>query len=407
MKGKNYELDLRLDQQDKKEDTMKRLLSMLLVVTLVALMATPAYAQVGQKEEAIDENVATTLAMLFVGSNLKDETSWNMKTDILDTVPLYNSENEISAYCIKLKTGVNSSGYVVVSADMTKPLIQEYSTECVPIFETQQFNASTARSLNGNNTVYYGGPLNYASKAVEVAQEENATNSVDVTELTKNNEKLIQEIVNTGTLAENQNGVQRAGKRISDPLEYLHELYPSWTFNNAGYYNMGENAIAPYLIKENNACAMYAISAILKYKLGNAYTFTSIKNTVLQLFRNSSFGKDNPSGDYYLENGEYTRFTNICLAHYGLRQSASSSLDAWGVGKIAISQNRPVMLNIWSAPGGNYSNHTVTAYAWTQFVTVSTNLHYQFFKVRDGYTTSNVGRYVYFGSMAPAYVTTV
>jgi len=170
---------------------------------------------------------------------------------------------------------------------------------------------------------------------------------------------------------------------------------------------MGENAIAPYLIKENNACAMYAISAILKYKLGNAYTFTSIKNTVLQLFRNSSFGKDNPSGDYYLENGEYTRFTNICLAHYGLRQSASSSLDAWGVGKIAISQNRPVMLNIWSAPGGNYSNHTVTAYAWTQFVTVSTNLNYQFFKVRDGYTTSNVGRYVYFGSMAPAYVTTV
>lgn len=95
VKGKNYELDLRLDQQDKKEDTMKRLLSMLLVVTLVALMATPAYAQVGQKEEAIDENVATTLAMLFVGSNLKDETSWNMKTDILDTVPLYNSENEI------------------------------------------------------------------------------------------------------------------------------------------------------------------------------------------------------------------------------------------------------------------------------------------------------------------------
>ena len=65
------------------------------------------------------------------------------------------------------------------------------------------------------------------------------------------------------------------------------------------------------------------------------------------------------------------------------------------------------MLNIWSAPGGNYSNHTVTAYAWTQFVTVSTNLNYQFFKVRDGYTTSNVGRYVYFDSMAPAYVTTV
>ena len=65
------------------------------------------------------------------------------------------------------------------------------------------------------------------------------------------------------------------------------------------------------------------------------------------------------------------------------------------------------MLNIWSAPGGNYSDHTVTAYAWTQFVTPSNNITYKFFKVKDGYTTSNVGRYVYVNSMAPSYVTTV
>ena len=400
--------------------TMKKVIAILLSISIMLSMTISTYAaspivDLGDTdtENVMDANIAATLAMLFVGANLEDVDSWTMKTRISSIDLLYDSEDNINAYCINFYTGNTDSGYIVISADVNAPLIQEYGTDCQPIYKTAEFNADTqmCAEQSGSEKVYYAGPMNYSKTPSSIDMQqvlENTVISNEEQDLEEGNLALINYISKTGTLADQYSAqYERSATRISDPLEYLKGLYPSWTFTNAGYYNMGENAIDPYYITETDACAMYAISAILKYHLGSGYSFSSIKNTVLQLFRNSSYSSGNATGNYYLDNGEYTGFTNLCLAHYGLSQTASSSLSAWAVGKSFISRNRPVMLNIWSAPGGNYSDHMVTAYAWTQFVTVSNNITYQFFKVRDGYTTNNVGRYVYFNSMAPAYVTTV
>lgn len=400
--------------------TMKKVIAILLAASMMLSGTVSAYAAAPgvdlsstDTENVMDANIAATLAMLFVGANLEDVDTWTMKTKISSIDELYDNEDNINAYCINFCTGNMDSGYVIISADVSAPLIQEYGTDCQPIYKTAEFTEDTHTSGKQIvcEKVYYAGPMSYSTAPNSIDTQQALENTVIDNEeenLIEGNLALIDYVSKTGTLAD-QSSAQNAksATRISDPLEYLKGLYPSWTFTNAGYYNMGDSAIAPYYITETNACAMYAISAILKYHLGSKYSFTSIKNTVLQLFKNSSYSDGNATGDYYLDNGEYKGFTNLCLAHYGLSQTASSSLSAWDIGKSFISRNRPVMLNIWSAPGGNYSDHTVTAYAWTQFVTVSNNITYKFFKVRDGYTTNNVGRYVYFNSMAPAYVTTV
>lgn len=402
---------------------MKRFISLLLSIALVFSFTFSVYAApskstpiTSDQEIPVTTQIAATLAMLFVGSNLENTDLWTMDTKISSVDPLFDNQGKITAYCINLETNSQATGYVVVSTDINEPLIQEYAMECPPIYKSSQFIAQTQTHLAslGGEKIYYSGPLNYstAPKVNQSLMEESSQFSASQTsDFHEKNLTLINEIKETGILDSSyfsrESKASRAGARISDPLDYLHSLYPSWTFSNAGYHNIGDTFIVSYYISENDACAMYAISAILKYHLGSAYSFYSIKNTVLQLFRNSSYSNGNASGNYYLDIGEYKGFTNLCLKHYGLSQTASSSMNSWSIGKSAISRNRPIMLNIWSAPGGNYSDHTVTAYAWTQFVTPSNNITYKFFKVKDGYTTSNVGRYVYVNSMAPSYVTTV
>ncbi len=395
---------------------MKKIIALFLSLVMTFTLVTPACAVDSSDKNDLDVGVAATLAMLFVGSNLDDVDTWTMETRISSVDTLYGNHGEQTAYCINLETNSQSTGYIVISANASDSLVQEYGVDCQPIYKSNQFREQIQIDLDGSNKhkIYYAGPMQYSDKPILKSAPEKPQKS-DINNEGKNlrekNLILLNEIRETGTLTQEyfvpETETMPLADRISDPLVYLKKLYPSWSFVNAGYYNMGESAIAPYYISETNACAMYAISAILKYHLGSAYSFNSIKNTVLQLFRNSSYSSGNATGNYYLDIGEYKGFTNLCLSHYGLDQTASSSMRSWSTGKSSISRNRPVMLNIWYAPGGNYSDHTVTAYAWTQFVTVSNNITYQFFKVRDGYTTSNVGRYVCFNSMKPSYVTTV
>ena len=77
---------------------------------------------------------------------------------------------------------------------------------------------------------------------------------------------------------------------------------------------------------------------------------------------------------------------------------------SWSSGKKEISNDRPILLNI--AYSEQYKDHTVTAYAWTQFDVEGEDMTFRFFKVRDGYTSSE-DRYVNFETVIGSYITRV
>ena len=68
----------------------KKIISMVLAVAMSTLMIIPTYAvspvesTFSNENIIIDENLASTVAALFVGSNLELEDAWTMKTGISD-----------------------------------------------------------------------------------------------------------------------------------------------------------------------------------------------------------------------------------------------------------------------------------------------------------------------------------
>lgn len=82
--------------------TRKRLLSfflaMALILTFSPISAAATYAP---EEHEIDEDVAVTIAMLFVWANI-GESEWNRKTTVDNIIPMYNNSDEVCAYCINL-----------------------------------------------------------------------------------------------------------------------------------------------------------------------------------------------------------------------------------------------------------------------------------------------------------------
>ena len=151
--------------------TRKRLLSfflaMALILTFSPISAAATYAP---EEHEIDEDVAVTIAMLFVWANI-GESEWNRKTTVDNIIPMYNNSDEVCAYCINLKNGSTNAGYIIVSTNLYEPLIQEYSdTESIDISDGLN-TESVSRSHLANNSdsrIYYYGPLNYSTSKMDV-----------------------------------------------------------------------------------------------------------------------------------------------------------------------------------------------------------------------------------------------
>ena len=409
----------------------KKIISMVLAVAMSTLMIIPTYAvspvesTFSNENIIIDENLASTVAALFVGSNLELEDAWTMKTGISDIELLFDGNDDVTAYCVKFYTGDKNTGYVIISADPSKPLIQEYSTGTAPVFETSQFienELSSKSTVNNENKIvrapvekiYYAGSMQYSTTPdiFDSVAPVNSQNNTESQELLESNLQLLTWISESGTLKDkypqDTTRPRLPVKHISDPLVYLKEAYPSWAFTNAGYHNIGENAIEPYDIIERNACAIYATAAIVKYHVGSRHSFTSIRDRALAIMREKSYYRGN--GDYYITNSQYIDFINTVIRYNVLVPTAHKAIAfAWDRGKQSISNNRPIMVNLWYAPGGNYSDHTVTAYAWTHFTANNgTSVLYRFFKVRDGDELEDA-RYVYMdtGALYPWYITII
>lgn len=193
---------------------------------------------------------------------------------------------------------------------------------------------------------------------------------------------------------------------IVDPIEYLETRYPNKTIKNAGYYNIGDNSIYGYRIKEWNACAVYGVAAIIHYYLPS-YSYNTIASHCEQIARDKGYAtlEYNDDGElewnYYIDLGNLAPFARECAAYYNLGKSISSSMLTWSTGTSEISNGRPILLSIWHSD--QYEDHTVTAFAWTSFQIVEVDIYMNFFKVKAGRVAAS--RYVCYQTVTGSFIT--
>ena len=335
----------------------------------------------------MDENVEQTIALLFVMCSM-DSNAWDERTTIKDTIPLYSLEGQVNAYCIVLKSGNRDCGYIIVSAKGNTSIIQEYSDASQPLFYEGHID-----SEYDNNRVLYLGPLNYES--IEITQlslpdENNIHNSEDIIFEDEDFYALIRYIRRTGMIT-------TENRYLSDPLVWLQSLYSTNDFYHVGSYSIPDYAIPSYTINNSlypgGACSIYGVSCILKYYLGNSYTFASVLSTCVSVAQTGWYANyNNGSWNYYIQLGSLQPFAQDCVDQYGLNIYVYSSYPfSWTTGVNEISNNRPFLYNV--AYSLEYEDHTVTSYGYDWYYITLTNSNMRFYKVRDGYT-ANESRYI-------------
>lgn len=309
-----------------------------------------------------------------------------------DVIPMYDQDQQVNAYCVLFETDGADTGYVIISTDINAPLVSEFSDHAQPAIAGPKTRSS------GNDTVYYGGPLNYGTDAAEIGLNNT---------LAENSDFAQQNISYLSAVSEAMAAepTPMAGDIIQNPVDYLKKMWPNYVFSNVDYDKIPDSTFPAYIINGENACAMYGIAALITFhcKSTDGISIEKRAEKIKQLAIENGYVKD--STNYYLDNGKYTPFGNLCLNTYGKTKMATlNSPFSWTSGKAEISRKRPILLNIWKANGGYYSDHTVAAYGWTVFDTKQDmRVAYNFFKVRDGYNTGD--RYVSCDSINFSYIT--
>lgn len=335
-----------------------------------------------EETEIVDADIAATIAMLFVIANM-EKTAWGEVTNISNIVPLYNNDDKINAYCVNLETNGKSTGYIVISTDLNMPLIQEYSDTEIAFVDTTEENGEYPRT-------YYYGPMKYSlsKEDIEFTSLASDTNDTDSYNYEKT-ENFIKMLRSTGVLSISAN---TRSTMISDPITYLRGKYPNSQFTLDDSASIGSNSIYGYVIAEWNACTVYATAAIVHYYC-YWYSYQEVVSDCLRIARErgyASYDEDQGEWNYYIQLGDTEDFVQECLNYYEYYATANSSLLTENVARNEINNGRPVLLNI--AISEQYSDHTVTAFAWEDYLVSHYDLLITFFGVKDGYTAGT--RYV-------------
>lgn len=279
-------------------------------------------------------------------------------------------------------------------------MIQEYSDQAIPVFEKAKTLTEYSISKPQSSKIYYYGPLQYGESKQNIDSE---VMTCSMPEYNHYNENL--------TLVSSLKGISKdisllsnsSSSYITSPYTYLQELRPGEGFQLDDSKYMLE--IDGYEIVGHNACSVYGVAVILTYHLKGTDGIgveTRAEKCKELAVKYGYATKDN----YYISVGSLKGFANKCLEYYNSTLTADSDLFyPWDSAKSEISNNRPVLINISSAPGSGYADHTVVAYGWSIYKNSSSD-EYRFYKVRDGYSKNEI-RYVDVERLSIYYITKI
>lgn len=351
--------------------TLTRSVAIVLVFCCFFTNLAPSVSAINTEPTSppISEEVATIVAAMLI-SGCIDETNWDEDVQFTSVTQLYDGNDAVTAYLISTASNGNA-GYVVVSADFSKPLILEFSDETSsPAFSDTDFVNSFSES--DNSYTHYTAPYSQSD-----------TESFDIA--------IVEAIEET---LQNTPAVTSSNGYCENPINYIKANFPGYSYSNYAYKNLDPKYqwITQYVINDYpylNSCVLHSTACIIKY-WRPSWSYSTILSECAQEYK-KMWPK---SSDYDVPLGSTSKFVQRMFDHYGFTSWKTGSIyqNTWTKGKAQIDAGNPFMLCI--ASGGNYINHAVTVFAWTTFKLQKGDLlgYKNFFKIQDGYATAS--RYI-------------
>lgn len=421
----------------------KRLMALILGITIVGQGFTGHALAEGSKNnittrvsseqvtyENFTKNEAGTAAIIFIANDIQNnsQSEWNENTEISNIETLYGYGSEISGYCIELKTGQKTAGYVIVSSDLNKKIIQEFSYSEMPFYKLSKKEKSANLSMEKNDSkilekskgekVVYLSPFSnyvgtqsesFKSSSINDKNEFNSEYSKRKNEATQKNidqnRELKKTLNETGVLnieewktGSTYDGQYKDGSYVVVNLtKYLNDKY------DGNYTQTGSKLLSPIWNHDQdnfgskNDCSLVSIAIISEYYKNNSS------------FSKSKIPAISDAYDDILEVGEKhgytpsggtnpTKIDNIVedsFSKWGYSFSASNSyVWSFNTFKSEIDSNRPCIFNIAT---GTYSNHTIVVSGYKQY-DVNNILGGKFLQVLDNWQSSK--RYIDYNEFA-------
>lgn len=411
----------------------KKILSIMIIITI---LCTSLFGQAifANNESGIDEIEvsnfdiaqvdAEKVSAVFLLSDLVNnpDSKWNIDCKIGDITPLYDFDNNVTAYSCQVANGSIDSGYIVVSASSDLSPIIEFSYESK---SPSNYVKSTLATQNNASVdkVYYTGGLDYSASlkdknnnvihkdfnnekinkknldnSFKIKKDKLKSNNEDWASLKKVNRNSLNLLFNTGNADNTTGGV------ISDPAAFLKNNIPTtntYTRDTANtklldyvgnwlqtdYERTGGIGSPSGNGVEN--CTLSSLSNILIYFSANG--FTKVPLDRLSIYRTVraeavKLGYTNTDG---ISVTKHNNLVDAVWKAFGYSDGSGTNDYLWDFYSVKskIDINRPVMLGCAS---GQYYNHTIAVRGYTNYKYGSTT--YMFLVVRDNWNSGD--RYI-------------
>lgn len=360
-----------------------------MVSTLTVAVGAVSPASEASQDGLIPENVAYIMATYFVrDAQTMEDSKWNDNTEISDTVTMYDTDGQVSAYSFELETNGKDAGYIVVSAyrDVESKIL-EFSDTAEPVYE--------ALDLVKEDTVVYTGGLNYFKK-------------VDAGRLISVDGNVVKSEEVSTPLQDSRDAMYRAQPQqpfattseIDDPVAWAKSEYGG-TFTATEWKNAFENYCKFRTmdtfsqvngVNYSNHCGPTAITNLLEI-VARYRGYSGVPyNNITQVF--SQVAQLGISKGYFINNvytgfDTSTAYVKECFSLYSINTSVTNKKINYNNVKTAINGYNPLFIALQSH--GIYGSHFVAGYAYTCFTNESGKVA-SFIKIADGWNSS--GRYL-------------
>lgn len=363
------------------------LLACALLLSLLAFNAGAVSNPNTSKETArtlIPENVATIIATYFLrDAQTIPDNAWSDNTSISNTVTMYDTTGDVSAYSFELETAGTDAGYIVVSAYPDTPnTILEFSETAEPVYK--QLTSSK------NDTIVYTGGLNYFKSVTS-----DSLLSVD---------GIIIDKQKVSTPLTDSRSVLSTDKRgtISDPFTWAENVYGG-TYTAKEWKNAFENYCQFRTTREFNTvngvsysghCGPTAITNLLeivaRYRNYNGVPYNDIASVFSKI---AEYGKsknyfENGIGTYFDDSASYIKESFSLFSIQTSTRTYDSNEITYNNIKSEINGYNPLLIGLYK--DDTYKDHFVAGYAYT--LLTGENKELAFVKIADGH--SSKGRYL-------------
>jgi hypothetical protein len=406
---------LQIKNRVKEVTTMKKLLSVILILSILLSSSSQIFAKNGGYEKAepfFSESEAADIALLFVLKNMDNSGTWNKNTMINKVYTLYDVDDAITGYTFCLNTDGNESGYICVSANEDEMPIQEFSFSGTPIFEesleegilsdveVNDFSGSNNKN-NRKGRIVYNGPLEYFLNSdgkyydmdrkkipdkKDIKKHKMSQNGSSNSKRNHEIKKLIQDSYKS-YMGATYDG-QISGYVIDDRFDYMIDRYEDYRYEDGNSLS-GFPGLDMDDFGDDNDCTLVSITAMSYYCHNNGYddipsSTTKIYNDVLDVAEDHGYTPEGGTNPTVIDN-----IIEDVFDEWGYDINASN-VYIWSFSTFTneIDRNRPVIFNIAT---GYYSNHSVSIFGYKEYDVAD------FLMVKDNWSTST--RYIHYQEM--------